>query len=739
MNEKNIIKENLPIIYKIGISLILLLVLLNVPPMFSPPAFGKSIPFRIIFSLIILIFTYDFFFKKNSSIFKNVIEKIRVKKDFSFFTPLILLFFLAVSIFFSIDRNFSLFGDPSRGGGFLNFLFIFLFSYLLFFILNKEEWKNIWRTLFFTGVTATFFAILQWKNIFGDVIIAKTSRPYASFGNPTILGVYLSILVFPLFLFFLQEKNKLRKSIYLVSLLLIIFGMLLTYTRAALLGLIFGAVYFGLFFPFKERIFKTLKLGFLFLITLGIFAVYFVTTFGPPSFVKNNDFLHGLTQRMDARTALADPRIGGFIIGWNAIMEKPLTGYGVENFAYAFDRHYHPDAPFIYRDIPWWDKAHNLPIEIGTWGGLPALFALLLLFVTLFLSLRKNRSLESHTMKATLIVFFVANFFTVDDFSTYLVLAVIIGYIFSLTVKDNEVDIKKEFEKRERFSRYKYPVFIPFAVLIFIFINNYNYLLLTTNSDIVMAEAYQGSGNCGKALLLADRATEKENPITSHLLFKKALIVESCFEGKELTQKLIFLTKAITEKRPSYTRAWTNLGISAMGYVPYAENKEEIVEMAKNAFEKALEISSNRFPVYDQLAQVLLAQGKWEEALVISEKCLSLADYAPCHFTKGVASSALGESREESFKKAKEEWDIVRGLNGVINTHIHTKNYEAMIPLYLMLIEEDPENPQHLSSVATAYREVGDYKKAREYALKALEAQPEASHIVNLFLDSLPQ
>ena len=62
-----------------------------------------------------------------------------------------------------------------------------------------------------------------------------------------------------------------------------------------------------------------------------------------------------------------------------------------------------------------------------------------------------------------------------------------------------------------------------------------------------------------------------------------------------------------------------------------------------------------------------------------------------------------------------------------------------MIPLYLILIEEDSENPQHLSSVATAYREIGDYKKAREYALKALKARPEASHVVNLFLNSLPQ
>ncbi len=737
MNKKNIIQEKLPFIYKLGISLILLLVLLNFPPLFSPPAFGKSIPFRIIFSLILFWFLFDFLFKKSSSIFRKVTEKIRAKKDLSFYAPLILLFTLFISLFFSIDTNFSIFGDPSRGGGFLSFFLIIIFSYFLFFLLSKEEWKNVWRTLFFTGVTAVFFAILQWKQLFGDVIVAQEVRPYASFGNPTILGAYLAILVFPLFIFFFLEKNKVRKSIYLISLFIIIFGILLTYTRAALLGIGIGAIYFALFFPLKERIFRTLKLGFLFFVVLGFFSIYFVTTFGTPQFAKDNSFLEGLTERLDVRNALRDPRIGGFVIGWNAILEKPLTGYGPENFAYAFDRHYHPNAPFIYRDIPWWDKAHNLPIEIGTWGGFPALFALLLVFITLFLSLRKNKSLESHAIKATLITFFVANFFTVDDFSIYLIFAVVIGYSFFLTIRESDIDLRKEFEIREHLSRYKTPFLLLFTPLLLLFIINYNYNLLLANKNITLAEAHQKAGNCEIAMNYTDMATTKEVPITHYLLFKKAMIIEKCFEGREKTEKLFSLTEKIAQKRPSYTRAWTNHGIAAMNSLSYAENKKEMIETAKYSFEKALEISPYRLSTYSQLSQVFLAEGKWEEALDIAEKCLAISDYAPCYFEKGVALFVLGEESDDSFTKAKEGWNIVQGINGIINNHIYTKNYEAMIPLYLILIKEDPENPQNYSSIATAYKELGDYKNARKYALKALEVQPAAAPVINEFLDSL--
>jgi tetratricopeptide (TPR) repeat protein len=739
MGKKNIIHENISIIYKLGIITILLLVLLNIPPTFSPPAFGKAIPFRIIFSLILLFFTYDLFFKKSSAVFKRVIEKVRAKKDFSFFTPLLLFLFLLISVFFSIDRNFSIFGGPSRGGGFLNFGLLIIFSYFLFFILTKEEWKTIWKTVFFTGVVATFFAVLQWQEFFGDVIVGQTSRPYASFGNPTILGVYLSILVFPITMFLLKEESKKKKFIYLFILFLVIFGTLLTYTRAAILGIIFGAIYFGLFFPFKERVFRTIKLVFVFLVTLALFIVYYVNMLALPSFVEENKFLYGLTQRMDIVRAFEDPRIGGFVIGWNSMFERPFTGYGVENFSYAFDRYYDPYAPFIYKDIPWWDKAHNLPIEIGTWGGFPALFALLLIFITLFLSLRKRKSLESHSMEATLICFFVANFFTVDDFSTYLLFMIIIGYIFSLTVKENEINLQKEFQKREKILKYKYPFLIISIPLVFIFINNYNYNLLISSKNINIAEAYERAGLCEVALSFAKKATQEESPISSYLLSKRALIAENCLEGEERGKELFLLTKEASEKRPSYTRTWTNLANASIGYIPYAEEKEEVLNTAKNASLRALEISPLRFPIKSDLAQIYLMKGDWEKALQVAKECLVIAEHQHCYFAEGVALAGLGKPHNNPFEKLREDFNVVATVNGIINIQIHTENYEAMVPLYLLLIEKEPENAQNYSSLATVYKEIGDYENAKKYALKALEVQPEAAHIVNFFIDSLPK
>ena len=107
MNNKN----KLQWIYLTGFFLILLLPLLNIPPWFSPPDWGKTIVFRII--LAVLSFLY--------------ISQILIRKEFTIKTSKVLWWLLGLlgifglATIFSENRLFSFFGNPYRAGGFLNF------------------------------------------------------------------------------------------------------------------------------------------------------------------------------------------------------------------------------------------------------------------------------------------------------------------------------------------------------------------------------------------------------------------------------------------------------------------------------------------------------------------------------------------------------------------------------------------------------------------------------------------
>ena len=67
------------------------------------------------------------------------------------------------------------------------------------------------------------------------------------------------------------------------------------------------------------------------------------------------------------------------------------------------------------------------------------------------------------------------------------------------------------------------------------------------------------------------------------------------------------------------------------------------------------------------------------------------------------------------------------------------QDYQDLAEIYQALIELYPQNPQYHATLAYTYKELGDYKKAREQALIVLELSPDSSPNVQEFLKSLPK
>ncbi len=732
--------KDLKLIYKIGIALILLLPIIAWPPLFSPPAFGKGILFRIIFSFLLFLFLYEGFLKEKGSIFRNIIGKIRSKKDIFFFSPLLLLFFLSLSVLFSVDPFYSLFGSPARGGGFVTFALLIVLAYFLFFLLKKEDWKFVWNISFAVAAVACVAAIFQWQGLFEDIIVESSRRPFSFFGNPTVLGSYLATLVFPLLGFAINERKKKTKSIYFLLLFLIIFFVLLTYTRAAFLGIFIGSLYFFILFPKKEKISKVLRPIGLVLISFSLFFVYYVNTASLPSFIEENRTLSGFVNRLDTERALEDPRIGGIITGWEAIKERPFTGYGPENFSYAYSRHYDPETPHIHAGR-YWDKAHNLFIEIGVWGGFPALLSFLFIILLAFRALSREKKAENHSLQAALIAFSVANFFTVDVFSLYLLFFLLIAYIFSLCYKEEEVNMKKELAKREAYRGYK-NLFLGISLpLLFIFIYTFNITPLTANRDANLAERHRNARRCDQAIEMIEKATQKNSVINSYLLANKAYILERCLDdGEEKTERIYNVVKKVIEIRPSTLRGWESLGAAKIALFEYRKD-EELLLGALEAYSKAAEMNPKRYYHHKNKASLQIRIEDYAGALETALTCLEIRDVSDCYFYAGISKAALGEDGEEMIEKAKKagyDTDSVNSLNALLSSYISAKRYEKTVPIYKKLIEKDPEEMQYRSSLATVYREIGEYQKAREEALKILEISPGSILIIEEFLQTLP-
>jgi len=145
MNEKakNYPENKLYRLYLAGFLLILALPLLNLPPWFSPPDWGKTVVFRIALSLLLFFFLWQLL---SQEIYHHFLTAVRKRlwgknKLFSITLWLFLCLFLlfSLSTIFSSDIRFSLWGSPYRSGGFVNTICYFLFTGLLFLIIKKND------------------------------------------------------------------------------------------------------------------------------------------------------------------------------------------------------------------------------------------------------------------------------------------------------------------------------------------------------------------------------------------------------------------------------------------------------------------------------------------------------------------------------------------------------------------------------------------------------------------------
>ena len=432
----NVFQNNLKWIYLAGIFIILTLPLWNLPPWFSPPDWGKTIVFKIVLSVLLFLLAYQILFQKQ---FYSYIKSKIPKPSFTspFYLLLMLLGIFLLSTLFSQDAYFSFWGNPYRAGGFINFAFYILLSLLTFFLFSRNDWQRLWDFSILIAVLVSFKAIFQLYGKFASTLIPFTGRPPSTVGGPIFLAIYLLLLTFISFNFLIKDKNLIKKIFYLFSLILFLFtALFVTQTRAVFIGLFLGLVFFFLFFPIKNKKMIVLKTAGILIVISTIFSFYYVnTTAQLPQFVKDNKFLSEVIERSSIEKAMEDPRVSGWKVSWRAIFDKPILGYGPENFSIGFDKHYDPNLPKTDEQWgSWWDRAHNVFLETAISTGIPSLIVYLLLFIFLIYELQKlkkknpENQLLYHCLQATFIAYLGANFFSFDTFSTYLISFLLISY-----------------------------------------------------------------------------------------------------------------------------------------------------------------------------------------------------------------------------------------------------------------------------------------------------------------------
>ncbi len=763
------IQNKLYWLYLVGFFLIILQILNIIPPWFTPTDWGKAICFRIILSIVIFLFIWQVIYKKiNFSEIKNKIKSVSLS--------LCLLFsFLGVyllSTIFSLNPNFSLWGNPSRNGGFVNLAFYIIFSVLLFLIIRDRNWQKIWDFSIFIGIIVSIIAILQQVGAFSERLISIDFRPISTMGNPILLSIYLTLLTFLPLSFAIKEKKLYKKIFYYFSFaLFLIINVFLTQTRGTMAGLVIGFIWFLFSYPKKL---KTLKISLAIILLLSLFLIryldnHFYILNNQPYIIRS---AIGRAISLIEGPKIMESRLSTWKVSLNALKERPILGYGPENFMIAFSKYYDPALPRLgytlsEESVEWFDRAHNIVFDISVTAGILALLIYLAFFGALFWQLEKCKkrsseiSLISHGIQATILAYLGSLFFGFDSVSTFLSAFILIGYSFHLIsnysnpriISEPHISSAHNETKSANIINFFYKYRTVFIILIFIFllffIWNYNIKPAEINIDINQANFYAENKRCDLALNLAEKINSSDTVMNNYFWLKGVGVIYNCSKDSKspepLTESSIKTLEKLIKANPQYVENWFTLG-DYINILIEEKNKntdnvfkntpemDKLKDDSNNYFQIALSLSPKRQLIYREWAKNKIVVGDYEKAKELSQKCIELNPYYPfCYWIMALTNGYQKNTNEftKYLNLAQEngyKTDTKEALRQLANMYIAINDYKGLTEIYpkLISIEENAlEKAQLYASLADSYKILGEIKKARETTLEILNLIPE--------------
>lgn len=749
--ENNFIQDKFHWLYSAGFFIILALPVLLLPPYFFPAEWIKTIIFRSVLAIILFLFLYQFLRKKDEISLPNL----RNNRIIWALGGLFAVFLLA-SIF-SVDPHFSFWGSPYRGGGFVTFTFYFIFAILSFFLFKKDSlansglsWKKAWIFSIFIGVLVSLVAIFQYYGLFSSVFAPAPSGPSSAMGNPILLAIYLLLLFFPTLSFAIREKNIKLKLFYAFSLLLFLFAILVSGSRAAYFGIVVGILYFLLLYPKKFTKIKILTAIFLLIVVAVVFYVNAFKTY--PQALQKNKIFQTLEGRLSIKKALNDERYKAWQTALKEIGDKPVLGWGPENLAVGFDKNYDP----LVTGSPWWDKAHNVFLQIGAETGILGIIAYLLLIIALFWQLQKHKknnenSLIMFGLQTTLIGYLVANFFSFDSFSTYLIFFLIIGYSLHLTLQN---DAQSEMPANEKNKFWKSAlIFVLFCILI-IFLWQYNLTPFFINAKINQANDFVNQKQCDQAFNLMDSDLQQHSFLDSYAMMQYVEFEKIC-SGFYPQNTLSYAKRGIEiineaiKIQPLYTRYWIWLGNLTTTLANQESNlttKNNLINQANYYYNKATQLAPRHQEILTGEAELQITADNYKSAKDYSEKCIALNPaLGDCYFYLALSQIYLKDNinANKNLQTALEKGYSINSeasLDQLVNAYGSSSvlDFQNLATILEKLIKINPNNAQYHSILASVYAKLGEYDKARQEAMTVLQLSPASKQNVEQFLKTLP-
>ncbi len=421
--------------------------------LFFPYITGKGLLFRFLVEIsfcswiVLAVFNKDY----------------RPRKSFILWSVVVTFGVMTLSTIFSEDVGNSFWSNFERMEGLVTYLHLMAYFIVLVSVFKSEKlWHRFFNAQILTSILVAFYGLLQLAGVYK--IMQGGGRLDATLGNAGYLGGFMLMSFFiTAYMLSIKWQERSWRYIYISIMILQSFILFETATRGSILALIGGSILallvFVIFLGKNYHNIRKISLILLGLIFLGLIIFYGARD---TAFVKNQPVLSRFAD-ISLNDGTAKSRFLIWDMSWQAVKEKPILGWGPENFPLVFDKYYDPQ---MYNQEPWFDRSHNVFFDWFVAGGFLGILAYLSMFVSavwyLFrenikrLKISSNDSAFNCWQQGTLLAFlgsyFFHNLFIFDNIISYGIFFALLAFIHVKATEDSKAGLvfSKSFDLKNK-------------------------------------------------------------------------------------------------------------------------------------------------------------------------------------------------------------------------------------------------------------------------------------------------
>lgn len=706
MNRLGLI-QGFPQAIKIGLWLIPLLPL-YIPSLLYPFTTGRNFAFRIfveiVFAFWIVLAATDRSYRPRRS---NLLSAV----------SLFLLVVLIADIF-SPNPWRAFFSDYERMGGFIS-----LFHYYLYFLVLCSVFRRVldWSIFFLSSIATSalisFIALLHSWDVSliipGILTLAPPGiRATSTTGNAAYLAGYLLLHTWLALLFIVQNwGQRITMATIGTALALCLTGVVLTGTRSAMLSLALSSIFIGALSVSWRHIVcyvkrkKTRVTASLLVIVFAIAIV--VITFKDHNTSESSGSLSRLINNSATDYSAAGTINTRFII-WNmalkGIIERPVLGWGHENFYLVFQKYFDPR---LHDKEQYFDRAHNIVLDwlihAGIIGFLSYVVVWIIAIKTLIASVRVGKLplRDGYLIGALLLSYLLHNSFHFDTFNTSFIFFSVLAYIqFRAGHKESLESVREEYTGRT----YLVGVLVAFTLIVVIYWANIKPIqeVMALTRAVTMSKSARKADSVNVEELYESFVRALANDTlgagdADELLVKEvSLLADSPHLSGSDKKRFVKLALSLLKKTENSSTDIRHLLMFAVLLNTADTLDEQYSLILEKILHEALQLSPKKQTIYFELAHLHLNTGAKTTALHTLKKAWELEP----RYTDAAANLL-------TISISLQRKDIIDEI-------------ENIIPL-------EQWNGGHLERIGIAYRRMENHGAALRIYRRLIELQPTSS------------